>query len=51
MNHLRDVFHFDISGMKSILNDIIIVFKNLLKNIHKIIMNQIEAKSNPPLKD
>lgn len=30
MNHLRDVFHFDIPGMKSILNDFIIVFKNFL---------------------
>lgn len=30
VDHLRDIFHFHISGMKSILNDFIIVFKNLL---------------------
>ena len=30
MNHLGDVFHFDLSGMKCILNDFVIVFKNLL---------------------
>lgn len=30
VNHLRDIFHFHISGMKSILNDFIVVFKNLL---------------------
>ena len=30
INHLRDIFHFNISGMKGILNDFVIVFKNLL---------------------
>ena len=30
IDHLRDIFHFNISGMKCILNDFIIVFKNLL---------------------
>ena len=30
MNHLRDIFQFNISGMKCVLNDFVIVFKNLL---------------------
>lgn len=30
VDHLRDIFHFHISGMKSILNDFIVVFKNML---------------------
>lgn len=30
VDHLRDVFHFDISGMESIFNDFIVVFKNVL---------------------
>lgn len=30
INHLGDIFYFNISGMKCILNDFVIVFKNLL---------------------
>jgi len=30
MNHLGDVFHFNSSGIKGILHDFVIVFKNLL---------------------
>ena len=30
VDHLGDVFHFDISGMKSMFNDFIIVSKNFL---------------------
>ena len=30
VNHLGDVFHFDISRVKGIFNDFIIVFKNVL---------------------
>ena len=30
MDHLRDIFHYSISGMESILNDLIVVFKYFL---------------------
>ena len=30
VDHLRDVFHFNVSGMQSILDDFVIVFKNFL---------------------
>lgn len=30
VNHFRDIFHFNISGMKCILNDFVIVIKNFL---------------------
>ena len=30
VDHLGDVFHFDVSGMEGILNDFVVVFKNLL---------------------
>ena len=51
VNHLRDVFHFNISGMQSILNDFVVVFKNLLQNIHILIIERMEQKNNPPLKN
>lgn len=38
MNHLRDVFHFNVSGMKGILNYFIVIFKYFLKNVHEMIM-------------
>ena len=36
--HLFDIFHFGVSGMESIFYFFIMVFKNLLQNIHKTIM-------------
>ena len=40
VDHLGDVFHFYISWMKRMFNNFIIVFKNVLKNVHKIIMKR-----------
>lgn len=51
VDHLGDVFHFNISGMKRILNNFVVVFKNLLKDVHKMIMKEMGQKNNPlPLK-
>lgn len=36
--HLYDVLHFNGSGMEGILNYFIVVFKNLLQDVHEIIM-------------
>lgn len=47
VNHLRDVFHHNSPGMKSILNYFIIVFENFLQYIHKTIMKQKKEKENP----
>ena len=51
VDHLGDVFHFSISGMKCILNGLIVVFEYFLKDVNEIIMNQIGVKSNPPPQD
>ena len=37
-DHARYIFHFDVSWMESILNHFVIIFKNLLQDIHMIIM-------------
>ena len=51
VDHLVDVFHFGITRMESVFNFFIIVSKNLLQDIHKIIMQENEGKENPkPLK-
>ena len=34
MNHFRNVFYFNISGMQLILNYFVVVAKNLLQNVH-----------------
>ena len=47
VNHLIDIFHLRISGMKSIFNFFIIVGKNLLKYIHKTIMKENGRKRKP----
>ncbi len=36
--HLFDVVHFNSSGMERILNYFVVVFKNLLQDVHEIIM-------------
>ena len=36
--HLFDVLHFNGSGMEGILNYFVVVFKNLLQDVHEIIM-------------
>ena len=36
--HLFDVLHFNGSGMEGILNYFVVVFKNLLQDVHGIIM-------------
>ena len=47
VDHLRDVFHFDIPWMKRIFNDFIVVFKNVLKNVHETIMKRNGEKRKP----
>lgn len=50
IDHLLDVFHNNRTWMKGIFNFLIVFFKNLLKNIHKSIMQELGTESNPPLK-
>ena len=51
VNHLFDIFHLSIPGMKSIFNFFIIVGKDSLQDIHKPIMQEKATKRNPyPLK-
>ena len=47
VDHLINIFHLSFSGVKSIFNFFIIVCKNFLKDIHKTIMHEKEAKRNP----
>ena len=47
VDHPIDIFHLSISGMKSIFNFFIIVSKNFLSYIHKIIMRERDTKRNP----
>lgn len=35
VDHLLDVFHFDIAGMASIFNFFVMITKDLLKKVHK----------------
>lgn len=35
VDHLLDVFHFDIAGMASVFNFFVMIAKDLLKNVHK----------------
>lgn len=51
MDHLFDVFHDNSPRMKSIFNFFVIVFKNLLEYIHKIIMKESKEKRNPTPQD
>ena len=47
VDHLIDIFHLSISGMKSIFNFFIIVRKDFLQYIHMTIMKQKGEKENP----
>ena len=41
VDHLIDIFHLSISGMKSIFNFFIVVGKDFLQNVHATIMQEI----------
>ena len=47
VNHLIDIFHFRIPGADGIYNFFVMVSKNLLKDIHKTIMQEKVTKRNP----
>lgn len=38
VDHLFDIFHFNGPGMECILNYFVVIFKNLLQDVHEIIM-------------
>ena len=40
VDHFFNVFHDDRTWMEDIFNLFIVVFKNLLENVHKIIMKE-----------
>ena len=48
VNHLVDVFNFDRTRMKCIYDFFIMIGKDLLQNIHTIIMQQMIKKENYP---
>lgn len=50
VNHLINIFHNNGTGMKGIFHFFVVLFKNLLQDVHKTIMKKIKAESNPPLK-
>ena len=47
VNHLIDILHFRIPGVESIYNFFIMVSKNLMKDIHKTIMQENDTKTPP----
>lgn len=47
VNHLFDVFHDNGTGMKDIFYFLIVFYKNLLKYVHKSIMQEMWPESNP----
>ena len=51
VNHFFDVFHDNGTGMKDIFYFFIVFYKNLLKYIHKSIMQEMWSKSNPTPQD
>ena len=51
VNHFSNILYLRSTGVKSIQYFLIVICKNLLENIHRIIMMQQMAKENPlPLK-
>ena len=50
INHFFNGFHDNGAGMKSIFSFFVVIYKNLLEDVHKNIMKEWEAESNPPLK-
>ncbi len=47
INHLINVFKFSITWMKGVFNFFKVFTKNLLENVHKLIMKEVERKENP----
>jgi len=47
INHLLNVFHNNGTGVEDIFNFLVVFFKNLLKDVHKSIMREFRAESNP----
>ena len=47
VNHFFDVFHDNGTGMKDIFYFLIVFYKNLLKYVHKSIMQEMRPKSTP----
>lgn len=51
VNHFFDVLHNNRTGMKDILYFFIVFFKNVLKYVHKSIMQEMWPESNPTPQD
>lgn len=51
VDHFFDVFHDNGTGMKDIFYFFIVFYKNLLKYIHKSIMQEMWSESNPTPQD
>ena len=51
INHLLNVFHNNGAGMEDIFNFFAVFSKNLLQDVHKSIMKEFWAKSNPTPQD
>ena len=51
VDHLLNVFHDNGTGMKDIFDFFVMLFKNLLKDVHKSIMQEMRAESNPTPQD
>ncbi len=51
VNHLFNVFHDNRTGMKNVFNFFVVFYKNLLKDVHKSIMQEMEAEVNPTPQD
>ena len=47
IQHFIDIFHLNISGMKSIFDYFVIVIKDFLQDIHNVIMREKEEKRKP----
>ena len=50
VNHLINIFQNNGTWMKGVFNFFVVIFKNFLEDVHKIIMKEWKAESNPPLK-
>ncbi len=47
VDHFLNIFHNNGTGMEDIFNFFVVLFKNLLKDVHKSIMREFRAESNP----
>ena len=50
VNHLVNIFQNNGTWMKRVFNFFVVFFKNFLEDVHKTIMKEWKAESNPPLK-